>query len=235
MDAVFKDEVDFPDTTPEFKNIKLKLINPNSGQYHIFVTKNIFSTSHDALELIFAEATLEAQNFVYIFSAAADIKIFDFECKGYFKGSKFVKINEIFEDYYRVTISTRALLTVDKHILKNIKKRMKEGYDLSSLHMFYDSANVKEPIGRFISLYTLLLHIYSDKQGKVDRAILKIDSSVCQFRYPHKPGFETIFTRLRNELSHKRKGVNILKTHIEIKANIDRFEQIVKKLIIKKP
>jgi hypothetical protein len=102
--------------------------------------------------------------------------------------------------------------------------------------MYYDSATIIEPIGRFISLYALLLHKFSDTQKKADEAILSVDFTVSQFSSPlNAKVYETIFTKLRNELSHKRDGVNILKTHNEVKSNIDRFERIVKILILEEP
>lgn len=61
-------------------------------------------------------------------------------------------------------------------------------------------------------------------------------STISQFKSPlNTKIYETIFTKLRNELSHKRDGVNILKTHNEVKSNIERFERIVKELMLNKP
>ncbi len=98
--------------------------------------------------------------------------------------------------------------------------------------MFYDAATVVEPVGRFIFLYTLLLHKFADDQKAVDEAILKIDPTVAQFKSPYAKGHETVFSKLRNEMSHKREGINILETQKEIKLNVDRFETIVKEFIL---
>lgn len=230
----FNVEVIFFDTTPEFKNIRLKPIGPSPYDYHLLVKKNVFSTSTKYLQPIFSESTLEIQKFIYIFSASADIKITNFKCIGYFKNDKLRKLEEIFPSNYITDISANLIVTAGHPALNKIKKKMKSDYDLASLQMFYDSATVKEPIGRFASLYTLMLHLCSDKQLKVDRTILNIDPTVAQFKRPNKKGYETIFTKLRNEISHKRDGINILKTHDEIKNNIDRFEKIVKEIILNK-
>ena len=57
--------------------------------------------------------------------------------------------------------------------------------------------------------------------------------TISQFQSPiNDKIYETIFTKLRNELSHKRDGVYILKTHDDVKINIDRFEKIVKELML---
>ena len=77
---------------------------------------------------------------------------------------------------------------------------------------------------------------FADSQKKVDEAILSVNSTIAQFRRPLSIKiYETIFTKLRNELSHKRNDVNILKTHNEVKLNIERFERVVKELMLNKP
>lgn len=125
-----------------------------------------------------------------------------------------------------------ATVLAGEQSVKTIKEKMQAKYDLPSIQMFYDAATVVEPVGRFMSLYTLLLHKFSDNQKTVDEAILGIDPTVAQFKSPHAKGHETVFSRLRNEMSHKREGINILETQYEIKLNTDRFEAIVKELIL---
>jgi len=229
-------EINFFDVSPEFKNIILKPIDHAKEIYELHISKQVYSTSPSALKPIFDEATLEAKKFVYVFSLAADVKIFEFECLGYYHHHKLIGYNNIFSNGIKFSVSAKAIVIAGEENVKKIKDRMKEEYDLATLQMYYDSATIIEPIGRFISLYALLLHKFSDSQKNVDKAILSIDPTVSQFRNPLNADiYETIFTKLRNELSHKRDGVNILKTHEEVKANISRFEKVVKKLILDKP
>jgi len=229
---IFK-ETDFSDTTPEFKNIKLKPIDTNIGEHLILIKKNVSSTNQNELKAVFSESILEAEKFVYVFSYVAGIKIYGFECKGYYKDDKLISSKNVFREGSLLSFSAKLTLNIGERRIKNIKKKMKEDYDLPLLQLFYDSATIREPVSRFISLYTLLLHRCSDKQKSVDKAIISIDPTVSQFKSPKNKGYETIFTKLRNELSHKRKNVNILKTHNEIRMNIDRLEQIVKSFIFK--
>ena len=112
---------------------------------------------------------------------------------------------------------------------------MQTRIDLPAIQMFYDAATIIEPVSRFISLYALLLHKFDDNQKNVDKAILEVDATVAQFKSPHKKGYETVFSKLRNEMSHKREGINILETQNEIRLNLYRFEKIVKKLTIGEP
>jgi hypothetical protein len=229
-------ETNFSDVTPEFKNIILKPIDSHTDTYELLINNNISSTAAHHLKPIFDESTLEAEKFVYVFSVSADLKIYGFEFIGYYRKKNFVKANQVFKDGITFSGSTRLTVTAGEPSVTKVKNKMKKKYDLASLQMYYDSATVIEPIGRLISLYALLLHKFSDTQKKVDEAILYVDSTVSQFRSPRNAKVnETIFTKLRNELSHKRDGVSILKTHNEVKSNIDRFERMVKKLVLEEP
>jgi hypothetical protein len=229
-------EIDFFDTTPKFKNILLRQIDENNYRYELLIRKNTYSTAETQLRAIFNESSIEADKFKYIFSVAADVKIFDFECIGYYHNDQLVNLNSIFNSGgIRLSVSVTATVTAGEPSITALKEKMKLTYDMPSIQMFYDAATIIEPIGRFISLYTLLLHKYEDNQKAVDDAILSVDSTVGQFKSPFIKGYETVFSKYRNELSHKRDGTNILETHNEIKLNLDRFEEIVKILVNNKP
>lgn len=237
IEGLLFNEITFSDVSPEFKNIILKPVDSHGDNtYELLISKYIYSTAAAQLKAIFDESTLEAEKFVYVFSASADVKIFEFKCLGYYQKEKLIKFNQIFSDGIEFSISLTATAIAGEPRVTKIKNKMKEEYDLASLQMYYDSATIIEPIGRFISLYTLLLHKFSDRQKQVDDAILSVDPTISQFKSPlNTKIYETIFTKLRNELSHKRDGVNILKTHNEVKSNIERFERIVKELMLNKP
>jgi len=228
-------EINFTDTTPEFKNITLRPSEKENCIYELLITKNIFSTVPSQLKAIFYESNIEAEKFKYIFSISADIKIFDFECLGYYSNNTLTKYHTVFGGGTKFSICATPTITAGDLSVEKAKEKMKGKYDLSALQMFYDAATIVEPISRFISLYTLLLHKYSDKQANVDKAILRIDPTIIQCESPKFNCYETIFTKLRNEISHKRDGTNTLETHDEIKLNMDRFEEIVKKLFLEKP
>ncbi len=228
-------EVEFSDTNPEFKNIIIRPIAGKNYFYEILIKKNVFAVHQQYLEPVFNEAYIEAEKFKYIFSIAADIKIYDFECLGYYQNDELKKYNA-FPNRYNIRGSSATLtVTVGDKNIRSIKEKLTEEYDLSSIQMFIDASTIIEPVGRFLSLYTLMLHKYGDSQKSVDKAILLEDSTVAQFKSPHAKGYETIFSKLRNEMSHKRDSINILETQNEIKLNVDRFEKIVKAIVIKGP
>ena len=224
-------EISFLDTTPAYKNIKLVPVDSSHGLYEIYVNKNVSDDYGNELKTVIQEATSEAQIFVYVFSLSANIKIFEFICKGYRKNNLLINLDQIFSGFNTGINFASATFSLsynsDDDRIEQIKKNMKQDYNLSQLQLFIDSATVNEPIGRFIALYTFMLHHCSDNQkdnqGKVDRAILSIDSTVAQSKSPMGNYYETVYTKIRNELSHKR-GINILETHNQARANVDRFE-----------
>lgn len=89
IDGLQFKEIDFSDTTPEFKNIILRPVDENNCKYEILIKKNICSSADVHLRAIFNEASMEAEKFRYVFSRAANIKVFDFECLGYYYHGNF--------------------------------------------------------------------------------------------------------------------------------------------------
>jgi len=97
----------------------------------------------------------------------------------------------------------------------------------------YAFANAEtDPISRYSFLYNLLLQIVGDKQARVDSAILEIDPNCEQTISPNNDKQETIYTKIRNELAHKREGVSYHDTKTSVIEVIDGFSDIVKAIIL---
>jgi len=92
-------EISFLDTTPAYKNIKLVPVDSSHGLYEIYVDKNVSDDYGNELKTVIQEATSEAQIFVYIFSLSANIKIFEFICKGYRKNNLLINLDQIFSGF----------------------------------------------------------------------------------------------------------------------------------------
>lgn len=92
------------------------------------------------------------------------------------------------------------------------------------------------PAEEFMHLYNVLLMLFNDKQAAVDKFIVKEDPTVSQTQQPLKPPgkapvMETIYTRLRNELAHKRAGVNLDDTKIEMANRLVGLIALTKRAI----
>lgn len=190
-------EISFANITPEYKNITLSPIDADKldadkSLYEILVKKNFNSLASSELRSVIQEATVEAQTFVYVFSVAADVKIFEFACKGYKHENCLTSLDQELKQGSRVGIQVQLTATRGPASIERIKENMKQDYDLSKLQRFFDSATVTEPIGRFVSLYTLMLHDCNDCQKEVDKVTLGIDSTVAEYKSPRGNWHETV-------------------------------------------
>ena len=88
-------------------------------------------------------------------------------------------------------------------------------------------------VQKFLFLYNMLLEFSGDKQPRVDEKIRNVypDVSMSISEHTNKP--ETIYTRLRNEVGHKRSDASYMRTIGGISSNILKFQNIVKKIIFK--
>lgn len=102
---------------------------------------------------------------------------------------------------------------------------------------FAFSISQRDHISKFMLLYNLILQITGDSQKLVDDTIKKIDPTVSIIKSKRKTLTgskeveETIFTKLRNEIAHKRDGVTKQETIKEIKGVLPKFIEITKKTV----
>lgn len=102
---------------------------------------------------------------------------------------------------------------------------------------FAFSISQREHLSKFMLLYNLILQIAGDSQKLLDDTIKKIDPSVATITTKRKTFNgskeveETIYTKLRNEIAHKRDGVTKQDTLKEIKSILPKFIEIVKKAV----
>lgn len=90
----------------------------------------------------------------------------------------------------------------------------------------------EDPVAKFMFLYNIILSISGDKQKELDRRILSVAPDTNRTRSPKDPKiFETVFTRLRNEVGHSRKLEDIDGIRSEIIDNLPVFESHVKSLL----
>jgi len=103
--------------------------------------------------------------------------------------------------------------------------------DLYSAYRFV--VNQGDDVARFMFLYSILLQLQPDDDQKyVDNFIRREMPNVPQSQRPDKPNVnETIFTRLRNEIAHRRPGTTLEQTHREIRENVASFQALVRTAI----
>jgi hypothetical protein len=101
--------------------------------------------------------------------------------------------------------------------------------------IYRDILQSTDPIARFMLLYMLLMTVIGkDNQASVDNWIRKHQPGVVETKHPLKSYMETIYTRLRNEVAHgSERKVPIEKTRSEINQNIEVFQNLVKRALLK--
>lgn len=102
--------------------------------------------------------------------------------------------------------------------------------------LFRSALRSTSPAEAFMHLYNLLLMIFNDKQGALDKFIVAEEPKVAQTPSPHVAGVnETVYTRLRNELGHTRAGVDIEQSKQEMAEHLPGLIKLVKCAIETKP
>ena len=99
--------------------------------------------------------------------------------------------------------------------------------------LFRSARQSTSPVEEFMHLYNILLMLYNDKQADVDAFIVAEDPAIPQTQHPLRAAgvLETVYTRLRNELAHKRAGVNIDHTKAEMTNYLGGLITLTKRVI----
>jgi hypothetical protein len=95
--------------------------------------------------------------------------------------------------------------------------------------LFRQAISTEEPIVQFLILYLILYDTFKT-QSKVDKKILSHAPNTLQSVSPFNGKDETIYTRLRNEITH-RPATSPEITRKEIMDNLDSFRTIVRGII----
>lgn len=87
-------------------------------------------------------------------------------------------------------------------------------------------------IEEFLHLYSMLLELVDGKQTAVDAFITQVEPTVAKSVSP-KDGktVETVYTRLRNEVGHRRPGTTMQGTRAEMVAHVDGLRKVVRAAI----
>ena len=99
--------------------------------------------------------------------------------------------------------------------------------------LFRSALQSASPVEAFMHMYHILMMLFGDRQSDVDAFVTSEDPTVPQTQHPLKyPGvMETIYTRLRNELAHKRAGVNLQDTKLGMANRLGGLVAVTKRAI----
>jgi hypothetical protein len=212
-----------------FPIIEIEVIDLKSGLHYFKIEKSMPHLEPNMIASVVAESELQIDLFWNILAYIRDIIIRSTGQIMYETNGEIREFNPI-----HPPSTCRMTHAVGNKWFEDKADLFKKEYDLDLLKRFNYSRAINEPIGRFVSLYSLLLSLENDKQEMVDERIEKEEPNVGKSLSPRTNKPETIFTRLRNELAHDRRGCSITKTHKEIDLHLPRFEWIAKKIVRRK-
>jgi len=96
----------------------------------------------------------------------------------------------------------RKLNESEIHGLGKLLIRSKSLKDNPLVNIFSYAIQIEEPVVQFMLLYLIIYEIYKD-QKSVDKFIMQVAPNTIQVTSPHNKKQETIFTKLRNEITHR--------------------------------
>ena len=115
-----------------------------------------------------------------------------------------------------------------RHEIEAILEQPYSRPDLYSAYRF--SCNQSDAVARYMFLYNILLQLHNDSQTQVDDFIRREEPAVAQSPSP-RSGMETIYTRLRNEVGHRRPGVTPEQTRTEMESKMTGLQELTKRAI----
>lgn len=134
-----------------------------------------------------------------------------------------------------------SIYTPSEDQLNILKDKLEKEYCERNIHiqLYRSCIAQKDAVSKFMFLYNLLLLITGDtNQEEAEKVITRYEPHVEKTKHTreHKgktiETTETVYTRLRNEIAHKREGCSPEKTRNEIDSYVNRFQHIVKKAVL---
>lgn len=212
-----------------FPEIEIVIIDSSTGLHHFKIAKVLPHFGSAMIASAVAESESQIDLFWNILAYGRDTNI-----KA--TGQVFYEVNGNLQEFNLKPKSSSTATFVGVGMAseqwfndKGPQFHKKYNYDL--LKRFNFSKAIEEPIGKFVSLYSLLSSQCGDQQTEIDKLIEGVDSNVGKSLSPKTGRPETIFTRLRNELAHHREGTSVVETHRSVEVHLQRFEWIVKVIV----
>ncbi|MCM3567866.1 hypothetical protein [Neobacillus mesonae] len=132
---------------------------------------------------------------------------------------------KIYQEISEVNKKELQNLIRDKHLIHSIQSK-------TNFQLFKEAMRVREEIGQFVILYSILIDLKGPQQFKVDNFIKSAEKNVeLRTSTKNENQKETIYTWIRNQLGHTQKTSDLKEVRILVSNNIGKFIRIVKKAI----
>lgn len=132
------------------------------------------------------------------------------------------------------------ILALGEDKRRDLTRLLEQPYVDSSFYYsaYWFALNQSDPVARFMFLYSILLQICGDDQKDVDKCIrhceLNVEEKLSGDPKKRAKGVkETVYSRLRNEVSHRRSGTSPEQTRREVQDNVVSFQKLVRTAILR--
>ena len=179
-------------------------------------------------------------NFVSMLTIKLDIPTGKLRLCGYnlpYKSKDKKGLSRVVKDFQLVASFINNEKTINYDDIERLFSTDVKEHNILINHQLSVALSEEEPVTKFILLYNVLQQSAGDKQNQVDKLIRKARPNVQEFVRTLENGKEikeTIYSKLRNELNHKRKGnkPNLEKTKNTVIVYSDKFTKLVTKIIL---
>lgn len=224
-------EYEFEPKDLEIEKVFLKCLQ---GKVELkIITKNIYAEDN------LASLNLKARNFVSMLTIKRDIPSNNFRHCGFrlpYRKKDHSGLIKVYGQHI-------SIVNFEEHKVSEKISNIDSVFDINITedkakiyHELATALSEVEPVTKFIMLYNIIQHYLGDSQKKVDDKIRKIQPNVEEFISPRCSNGktkETIYSKLRNELNHKRNNSSpdLEQTKRTIIANLKRFTELAKIII----
>lgn len=211
-----------------YPDVNIESLDDEEGLHLFKIEKNLPHASEDMLKSATAEAEREIEVFWNVLAYLLRAVIRPRPDVQY-------EVNGVRHDVRKQSAmsfgTARAIVSMGSSWFLNNADNFHHNYSYNLLKRYNFARSLEDPVSRFLSLYSLLSLVAGEKQRSIDSLIESEEPTVAKTISPNDGKMESTFTRLRNELAHRRDGVAVFDTHEEIRTHVARFEWIVDRIL----
>ncbi|MCL6661759.1 hypothetical protein [Paenibacillus amylolyticus] len=228
--------IKFPSTNLPSNNPKIKsIIAKAEGGKIEFIFNTDYETEAEALHATNKEV-MKIEKMIF-YSFGEEVRNLDWKVREVINqdGGKDAFFNGSADRVCSITVQRKYDLADMQGLVSNLQNIQSES---SIYNLFIEIRKMKDKMGSFIMLYSLLIIYVGPQQPKIDKFIKRKYPSVRMEKTTKegKEYKETIFTFLRNQLGHLKisSDTNVKKIHQEIDDYYERLSDLVKQMLVEK-
>jgi hypothetical protein len=210
--------ISFNDAIPEFEGVSITPLENDKGEYRIAISMKEVNSYEDART--HAESTLETLLSELAYHLQCFVGDLRFDVARTIEGKNIT----IYPPPMTIGVAAHGSFQISA---ATITELLRSTIYCPYFTMFRHAMQIRDELGKFMGLYSILLSMCGDKQPDVDKSILTRDQNTPVSLSPHTKKTETVFTKLRNQVGHCRPDASLLQTRREMAENLSALQSHV--------